>query len=328
MRGLKHKLWAAAFAAVPILVLAQVAWWATVFTRDAEFIAELQTVNVEQAAHAQAADVPEDTLTRIRSEAYHRKLMFLSESTFFALLTCVGIGLLYRSVRAERRLREVQTGFLEMVSHESKTPLTALKLRLESLREKAGDVHALSELSSALDEIRRLSGVLEKTMELNRSERHALQFETLGLGDVVASVAHRLQPWLQSRRVELDLDLDPEVYVSGDFASLQNSVQSLLENAVQYNPESIKRVRISVAARGGRAVLTVADNGPGVAPEEGLRVFERFYRGRTGKDVSGTGLGLYFTKAIVEAHRGAIRLVEAAGRGACFEIEIPQAVPG
>ncbi len=327
MRGLKHKLWAAAFAVVPILVLTQVAWWATVFTRDAEFIAQLQTANVEQAASTRGSAVPADTLAQIRNEAYHRKLMFLSESSFFALLTCVGIGLLYRSVRAERRLREVQTGFLEMVSHEAKTPLTALKLRLESLRDKAVDAHALSELASALDEVRRLSGVLEKTMELNRSERRALQFETLSLADVVASVAHRLQPWLQARRVELDLHLDPEVCVSGDFASLQNSVQSLLENAVQYNPEAKKRVRISVAARGGQAVLTVTDNGPGVAPEEGRRVFERFYRGQLGKEVSGTGLGLYFTKAIVEAHRGAIRLVPATESGACFEIEIPQAVP-
>ncbi len=315
MRGLKPKLWVAAFAVVPILVLAQVAWWATVFTRDAEFIARLQMANLE----------PGQTVAEIRSAAYHRKLMFLSESSFFALLTCVGIGLLYRSVQAERRLREAQTGFLEMVSHESKTPLTALKLRLESLRDKASDANALSELTSALDEIRRVSGVLEKTMELNRSERRALQFEVLSLAEVVASVVHRLQPWLQARQVELDLDLDAEVYVNGDFASLQNSLQSLLENAVQYNPEPIKRVRIAVIPRGNRAILSVTDNGPGVAPEEERRVFERFYRGRSGRDVSGTGLGLYFTKAIVEAHRGVIRLVE--GEGARFEIEIPQAGP-
>ncbi len=323
MRRLKQKHWVLIFSGVHLLVVAQVIWWAMLFTRDAELIAGLQRSNAE-LAHASGLGVPPTVLSSIANEAFHRKVMFLSESVFFAAVACVGLWMLYRALRSERRSREVQRNFIEIVSHESKTPLTALKLRLEALRDKAPDAETALSVGRALDEVRRLSGVLEKTMDLNRSERQALQFEPLSLAEVVESVVRRLEPWLQAKNTELTLELDPEIEVLGDFASLQNSVQSLLENAVLYNPADCRHVGITLSARGQRAVLAVSDDGPGVAEGDRARVFERFYRGGSGHSVSGTGLGLYLAKVIVEAHRGALRLV-AGKPGACFEMDLPTA---
>lgn len=314
MRALKSKSWAVIFAAIYALVLAQVGWWAVVFTRDADLIAELQT-------RASVAD-----LGTIQADAWHRKVMFWSESAFFAFVACVGLGLLYRALRAERRSREVQRSFIEIVSHESKTPLTALKLRLEFLRDSAPGTEASTNAVLALEEVRRLSGVLDKTLALNRSERKALQFEPLRLSDVVESVVRRLDPWLKSKNAQVDLVLDSELEVHGDFATLQSSVQSLLENAVQYNPAATRRVSVKLEARGARAVLSVRDDGPGIASADAERVFERFYRGGD-KRVAGTGLGLYLAKVIVEAHRGIVRLVPRTA-GACFEIDLPRAEAG
>lgn len=314
MRGLNQKHIFFLFAAIYILVLAQVGWWALVFTRDADLISNLKL--------QQRSTTPQ-MVQEIQAEAYRRKLMFLSESLFFAGAACVGLAVLFRALRAERKSREVQRNFIEIVSHESKTPLTGLKFRLESLREKAADPEMARSLTLALEEVRRLSGVLEKTLDLNRSERHALQFESLCLAEVVQSVVHRLEPWLAAKKVQLHLELDPEIYVRGDFASLQNSVQSLLENAVLYNTTEPREVRITVLTRGSRAVLSVADNGPGIAVSDQSRVFDRFYRGQVASSVSGTGLGLYLARVIIEAHRGALRLVHVV-RGACFEIELPR----
>jgi signal transduction histidine kinase len=323
MRRLKQKHWVLIFTAVHVLVVAQVIWWAMLFTRDAELIASLQRTNAG-LAQASGDPVPERVLSTISNEAYHRKVMFLSESLFFAAVACVGLWVLYRALRSERRSREVQRNFIEIVSHESKTPLTALKLRLESLRDKAAEPETALSISRALDEVRRLSGVLDKTMDLNRSERQALQFESLCLAEVVESVVRRLEPWLTAKNTVLTLELDEEIEVLGDFASLQNSVQSLLENAVLYNPAARRKVAITLVSRGARALLSVADDGPGIAASDQARVFERFYRGGSGHSVSGTGLGLYLAKVIVEAHRGVLRLARG-NPGACFEMDLPTA---
>ncbi len=317
---LRNKSRAGLFVAVHALVLAQVAWWAWVFTRDADIIAALQK---QQLADSTLLDSEQ-----IHREARHRKLMFWSESAFFAMVISVGLWALYRALRQERHSKEMQRALIEIVSHESKTPLTALKLRLEALRDTTSDSEVVSSLNRALDEVRRLTGVVEKTLDLNRTERQALRFELVYLAEVVESVVGRVEPWLQAKGVELELVLDPDIEVKADFSSLQSSVQNLVENAVLYNPRERKQLRISLQAVGPRAVLTVQDDGPGVAEGEVERIFERFYRGKSkvGKTpVSGTGLGLYLARVIVEAHRGILRLVRTPV-GACFQIDLPRRV--
>ncbi len=323
MRGLIRQHWAGIFIAISVLVLAQVAWWALVFTQNVQLIAALRMGNAHQAAVASGGPLNPDVVRAIREEEIRSKTMFLSESLFFALLTSLGLYLLYRAINSEKRSREVQRNFIEIVSHESKTPLTALKLRLESLRDKASEPEFREGMRLALEEVRRLAGVLEKTLDLNRSERRALRFEALSLAEVVESVVRRLEPWLSAKQVSVHLDLDRELLVSGDFASLQNSVQSLLENAVLYNTSETRQAQIDVRRQGARAFLAITDNGPGITQEERRRVFDRFYRGVNSGSVGGTGLGLYLARVIVEAHRGVLRVAEGVHSGARFEMELP-----
>ncbi len=315
MRGLSKRSTLILFAAIYLLVLAQVGWWAFTFIQNVELISQLRLSQV--LPNTQQSQ-------QILAEAFHKKAMFFSESLFFAVVACLGLAVLYRALRAERKSREIQRNFIEIVSHESKTPLTGLKLRLESLRDQTQDAAMQKSLASALDEVRRLSGVLEKTLELNRSERHALHFEAVSLAEVVESVIHRLDPWIAAKEAKLDVSLDSQLFVRGDFASLQNSVQSLLENALQYNPRPDKQIQIRLFSRGARVILAVSDNGPGIAPREQARIFDRFYRGQSAQGVSGTGLGLYLARVILEAHRGGLHLVSSLS-GACFEMDLPQA---
>lgn len=310
--------WVRIFAAIHVLVLLQVAWWTWVFLQDVSTLEQLRLENL--AVH------PNLTEIEIRSEAFHRRVMFVSESVFFALLTCVGFYLLYRALRSEERSREIQRNFIEIVTHESKTPLTALKLRLESALEK--DSASARDLTLALEEVRRLAGVFDKTMSLNRMEREVLNQEVLSLADVVKQVNRRLEPFFRARGVEVTLELDSEALVRGDDHSLQNSVQSLLENAVLYNQASEKRVVVKVARQGQHVVLSVADNGPGIPAADRAQLFERFYRGQTGKGIPGTGLGLYLAKRIVEAHHGVIRVADNVKSGATFLLQFPSASGG
>lgn len=325
MHAVRHKHWLPVFGAVAFLILLQVAWWAALFVREVSALEQVRTENLELRAKL-GESIPADGVAAVAGEAFHRRVMFLSESAFFALLTCVGLFLLYRALQVERRARDTERSFIEVVTHESKTPLTALKLRLESTLEKwGGDTGLRRELSLALQEVRRLASVFEKTLNLNRLERHALRFEVLALGDIVRDVLRRLDPLIRERGVQLALDLDDDAQVQGDLYGLQNSVQSLIENAVLYNNSADKKLAVRVEQSQGRVLLAVADNGPGIQREDEARIFQRFYRGKSGSQVSGTGLGLYLAKTIVEAHQGVLRLVNAQG-GAHFEIELPGVV--
>lgn len=314
----ENKLWVRWFLILAMLVLAQVGWWTIIFLRDVASLSELKTENLQ--LETRLGSIVSTTPEKIANEAFHRRLMILSESVFFAFITCLGLYLLYRALRVEQRSRDIQHNFIEMISHESKTPLTALKLRLESVREK--DPKWDRDLGLALEEVRRLASVFEKAMSLNRMERQAFSCEPIRLAEVVKQVIRRLDPFLKARGVEVALELDPDAVVQGDAYGLQNTVQSLIENAVLHNSHSDRHVELQVRREESKVFLDVSDNGPGISDKDKAHLFERFFRGQTGKNVPGTGLGLYIARTIVEAHKGKIRLVPPTLGGASFRIEL------
>lgn len=299
------------FGAISIIVLVQVGWWTAVFLSQVHQIEKLKKeLNIA-------------TLEVIQTESFHQRLMFLSESLTFMILTCLGLWLLYRALRSEERARESERSFIEMITHESKTPLTSLKLRLEHLIEKPEAQSFIRDLKVANEEVRRLCTVFEKTLDLNRLERTGFFFEEIALSEVVREVLRRLEPWFRDRNAQVKTELEEEILVQGDAGGLSNSLQSLFENAVIYNSNPTKEIAISVFRRKESAVLHVSDNGPGILRADRERIFDRFYRGDNSKGVSGTGLGLFIAKTVIEAHRGAIRLLDIPTLGSRFEIELP-----
>jgi len=331
MEEVKHRRWLRTFTTVAVLLIAQVTWWAMIFVKDVRLIASLQTQNLELSSLVRD-DTFEASLRRIQHESIRHQIMFLSESTFFALMACLGLYLLYRALKVEERSREIQRNFIEVVTHESKTPLTALKLRLESAglklsqRENRSEAAVEKEISLALEEVGRLASILEKALSLNRVERQVFRFEPLRLADVVRAVVHRLDPFLRANAVALTLELDADAVISGDPHGLQSLVQSLLENAVLYNHRSDKQVRVEIKVNSPKVLLMISDNGPGIDPQDQGHVFERFYRARRANSpqVPGTGLGLYIAKSVAEAHQGTLRLVDCGQSGARFEMELPE----
>lgn len=310
------------FCAIAVLVLLQVGWWTSIFIHGVNEIAALKEEHAVFQRSVIGAVSPISS-AEIQREAFHRRVMFLSESVFFSLITCLGLYLLFRSLRAEAKSREMQRNFIEIMSHESKTPVTALKLRLESLRESlSSSPDRDREVGSALEQVARLSSIFEKSLSLNRIERQVFHFETVAMADVVDEVIHSLDPMIRSKAVKVSLDLDAEARVCGDLYFLRNSVQNLVENAIAYNQQPDRRVAIELKRSGQDVLLSVADNGPGIAVGDAPRLFERFFRGARDKSVPGTGLGLYLTRVILEAHEGAIRLVQSSV-GARFEVRLP-----
>lgn len=313
------------FAAVAVLLISQVGWWTFVFLDDVQVIARLKTEALHLRAKVDKVDFATEE-TNIAHSAFRRRLMFLSEGVTFAALSCFGIYLLYRAYRVEAKSREIERNFIEVVTHESKTPLTAMKLRLEALATRVG-ANDGRELKLALEEVRRLSSIFDRAMSLNRLEREALSFETIAVAEAVRQVLRRMDPLLITRGVRCEVQMDDEACVNGDLFALANAIQSLLENAVFYNNSENKRIAVSLSRSGGRVFLRVSDNGPGIDPRDRTHIFERFYRGKHGQGtagVSGTGLGLYLARTLVEAHQGSLRLQEDGAEGTAFVIELPE----
>ena len=310
------------FYGVAALMLLQVSWWGALFVRNVNEMAGMSKENLQLQSHIPGLHAT-STIEKIESHSYHRKWMFLSESIFFALLTCVGLWGLYRALALEERSRGIQRNFINIVSHETKTPLTALKLRLEMIRDQISNSETQTEIDLALDEVRRLASTFDKTMSLNRLERGVFHFEELSLSEMVRELLGRLDPFFRVSNTEIAWKSEAEGWVKADSYCLTNSIQNLIENAVIYNTSACRQIELQLTEQGEQIRLSIKDNGPGIPEREAKEIFEKFYRGSSSRGTSGTGLRLYLSKLVVEAHGGTLRLLSGT-KGGAFELFLPK----
>ena len=231
-------------------------------------------------------------------------------------------------------LEQQQTRFLRHVSHELKTPLTAVREGVELLRDRVGGA-----LSAEQQDIVRI--VRENTLSLQKLIEDLLTYhqtrnmepQTLGpvaLGDIVRVVLREHKLAALARLVTFDSKLRPAIVV-GDSPKMRAIVDNLLSNAIKYSPRSgVVRVDLSILKQ--FAVLDVIDQGPGIDPADRPRIFDSFYQGKTapGGRIKGSGLGLAIAQEYALAHGGRVELVDRTdgGRGAHFRLWIPVVVGG
>lgn len=226
-------------------------------------------------------------------------------------------------------LEEQQTRFLRHVSHALKTPLTAVREGAELLRDRVG-----GELSPAQQEIVRI--VRENTLQLQRliedllsyHQTRSIEPQTLGpvaLGDVVRRVVREHKLAAFARMITFDTKVRPCMVV-GDADKIRAIVDNLLSNAIKYSPRS-GMIALELHSEGGKAILDVIDEGPGVDAEDRPRIFESFYQGKPAPEgrIKGSGLGLAIANEYALAHGGQIEVVERADgkRGAHFRLVLP-----
>jgi two-component system, OmpR family, sensor kinase len=220
-----------------------------------------------------------------------------------------------------KRLLRVQQDFVADASHQLRTPLTGLRLRLEGLAERfRGERATAAELEAALAEIDRLSLIVDELLILSRAGEHELPGERVDLAGAARRAAERWRGAARERSIGLELSGDGEAGAAWCAApDLDRSLDALLENALRYSPAGST---VTVAARPGR--IEVLDEGPGLAPGEEEAVFERFSRGSAGRrGPSGTGLGLPIARELTRQWKGEVRLENRDGRGLRAVVEVP-----
>jgi len=235
---------------------------------------------------------------------------------------------LVRSVNALlERVREGaqrERRFIADAAHELRTPLSAMQVNVEALQHRVTDA-ASGELLDGMvqsgDRATRLLGQLLRLMRTDAVE-DTPAWRPVRLDHLAAECLATLSPLARPRQIELRLDAARPVMVTGDLESLTSMIDNAVENAIKYSPSN-GTVSVCVESSGDRAVLSVMDEGPGIAPALHARVFERFYR-NPGQTQSGSGLGLAIVKAAAERHRGTVSLAAAqAGQGLRVTIALP-----
>jgi len=250
-----------------------------------------------------------------------------AELTEVPLMSAMFVAMVWHARRRQaaleelRRATERERDFVRDASHELRTPITIARGHAELIRGGATGGQTLADAEIVLDELSRLERVAERLLLLATVEHP--NFLHPSLIDVDALVVETERRWRASADRDWRVDAGARGLVPADGERVSYALDALIENAVKFTTDG-GTIAIRAWHAGDAAVIEIRDDGPGIAPEQRERVFERFARGHGRR---GTGLGLPIAKAIAEAHGGSITLGDAPGPGTCLRLTLPNFRP-
>jgi two-component system sensor histidine kinase SenX3 len=349
-----------AFTVIVLFVLAQVSWWLIFQERYMSQVTEEQLSGWQRdALTATAALQASGGDPELRDELAHRyphlrlgrggftvdeaarseflatqrgyMRMFAFEVPFFLLVILLSLVFIAASLRSERELKRRQQNFMSAVTHEFKTPISTLRLLIETALLRPLPAEKLREyLRRMTAEVARLEQTSDQVLASARLEQSPEPpvLAPHDLSALVATVVERMRQGLEARGAEIRTDLtERPLPVSVDEDAFAMALGNLLDNAVKYSPGERKSVGVRVEPSGDLALVHVEDEGAGIPPGEQERIFDRFYRSgdEMTRESSGMGLGLHLVRSAVEAMNGWVRCANREeGRGARFTIVLPQ----
>jgi two-component system phosphate regulon sensor histidine kinase PhoR len=240
-----------------------------------------------------------------------------------------GAVLVLHDITDLRKLERVRRDFVANVSHEFRTPLTAIQGFAETLLAGAMDdpQNRLRFLEIILDHSRRLARLTEDLLMLSKmdADRLDLEIHRLSVSQFVESCVETTKRTAAEKDIRISVNLQDTVPdIAADRRRLSEVLQNLLDNAIQYTPSG-GQITVGASARNGQVTFTVSDTGIGIPRADQPRIFERFYRVDVARsrEVGGTGLGLSIAKHLVEAHGGRIWVESEVGQGSQFRFTVP-----
>ncbi len=243
----------------------------------------------------------------------------------------IGTLVVFNDVTRLRRLENMRRDFVANVSHEIKTPLTAIKGFVETLQQ--GKVDQADEYERFLAIIQkhvdRLNSIIEDLLALSRieqeDERKEINFQEAKIEDIFQAAIQLCRPKAEEKNIRIDLDCQKDASAIFDPTLIEQAVVNLLDNAIKYS-EPQSTVLLTTLQQNSEVIIRVQDYGIGIAQKHLPRLFERFYRvdKARSRNMGGTGLGLAIVKHIAQAHGGHVTVESKLGEGSLFSIHLPQ----
>lgn len=347
-----------AFGVIIAFVTAQMAWWIYFQTRYVEQVNSSTLAGLEREARTLGALLQEGAVDRVASlledqphlvltadggsvvvaeearDAFlseQRRIvrMLLFEGPFFVLVVMTGLYIIARNLRLERELKRRQRNFLDAIGHEYRTPISTLRLLVQTMQLRDVPSAKLQEylrsMSAEVDRLEHTGQQVLATARLEAGEASpALQVHDLG--ELVRQVVARSDASVAARGGALELRIDDQpVQLRIDPADLATILDNLVDNAIKYTPGPVKPITITVTSQGRWAQLSVEDVGSGIPEPERAHVWGRFYRvgNEMTRTAPGLGLGLYLVSRTAQSLGGEVRLQAGAGGGTLVTVLFP-----
>jgi two-component system sensor histidine kinase CiaH len=264
-------------------------------------------------------------MTRITDERDRNAAQYAGEGLMFLVLTLLGAVFVYRAARRQIRFDMMQENFLMAVTHELKTPISILRLNLETmLKFQLEEQDRRRMMQQGVAETERLNELCENILLSSRLESasQVIEHQSVDLNLLVRESADTYNQRMSDRRIQVETIA--KAIISGDPLLLRLCLHNLIDNAIKYSAKNTSvTLRTEASPLGYR--ISVADEGPGVLEAEKEKIFGRFYRSgsESTRKTKGTGLGLYLSRKIAEAHGGTLKVRDNRPHGSIFVMDIP-----
>jgi len=284
--------------------------------------------DIETVEKNAVIDIPEEIIhTKNGPVIVHTKKVIVKDGQNKTLLLLGVSEDISRMKEMTANLKEAivaRDEFLIIASHELKTPLTTLKLRIQIMqRHYAFNEFVLNDLKNLLKQVDRLNRLMNSILDVSRIQagRFSLDISSVNLNETIDNVLNQFEEQLAEFKCHVKLEIQEVIIRPWDQARIEQIFTNLLTNSIKYAPGC--RIEIKVKTDLATTTILYKDYGPGIPRGKQKLVFERFERAGASFSVSGLGLGLYICKKIIEALHGNIRLESEEGKGTTFIIELP-----
>ncbi len=254
----------------------------------------------------------------------------LGGSLLFSLIILATFALSLFFIIRQKRVSEMKSDFINNITHEFKTPISTISLAADTITNPKviGNESSIRHFISMIKkENSRMNKKVETILQIASLDKKEIEFkfEKISLHDVIERAVDTIEILLLQRNGKIKLNLNASDHVIyGDNDHLINLVNNLLDNAIKYS-EKAPDIIVETRNNGKGIIMSVADKGIGMSKSVQNRIFDRFYRQTSGNvhDVKGFGLGLNYSLAIVDAHKGEIKVVSEPGKGSRFDVFLP-----
>jgi two-component system phosphate regulon sensor histidine kinase PhoR len=254
----------------------------------------------------------------------------ISASLLLILIVLACFWYMLSTIFKQKQLSQIKNDFINNMTHELKTPIATVSAAVEAMQNFGvlDDKHkTFKYLDISGSELKRLSGLVEKVLNMAREEREPVQmnFEDLDFKELCDNIIHSQEIKAKNEQVTIQFQsFSDDSEVKADRFHLSNVMQNLIENSIKYSGDAV-HIKLECKKEDLKFIISIADNGMGIPNKYQTKIFDQFYRVPTGNrhDVKGFGLGLHYVKSIVQKHGGTIGVSSTLNKGTKFTINLP-----
>ncbi len=267
-----------------------------------------------------------DDYLEIHGKYNRQRFMIITEGGVFILLLVVGLYRVRKVFLHELELAAQQRNFLLSITHELKSPLSTVKLSLQTMtRHKLEQEKADKLINNSLVDLDRLESLVDNILFAAKIEREepGLSHEEIDISEIVRAVTDRFAQ--NKKAIKIEAQIPGEIYLNADTLGFTSVVINLIENAIKYSAENTK-ITVALNEDADKVYLQIADGGTGISEADKKKVFNKFYRvgNEDTRNTKGTGLGLYIVKRVVEIYNGTITIENNKPQGSIFKLQFPK----